>query len=103
MFRVLLADGAALLTCGGYSPPAQPSTSSDSLTAGSVLLIVFFCLLAVYVLGGMVWNYRAGATGTDLLPHASFWKSVPGLIKDGVRFTVSCGGRAGSGGYQQVN
>ena len=63
------------------------SPSSDSgLSAGDGLLIAFFVILAVYMIAGMLLNYRAGATGVELVRNLSFWKSLPGLIKDGCRF-----------------
>ena len=45
----------------------------------------------------MVYNYRAGAAGVELLPHWSFWRGVPGLISDGFRYALSGCGRCGSG------
>ena len=30
----------------------------------------------------------AGHTGKDALPHLEFWESVPGLVMDGIKFTV---------------
>ena len=90
---------AVYLGCRGSS---SPSSESSGLSAGSVLLIVFFCLAAVYVIGGMVLHHRAGASGIELLPHLTFWKGLPSLIADGFRFTFSCGRSVGSSSYQPV-
>lgn len=93
-------------TLNCVNPTPAPSSSSDSgLSAGSGLLIAFFCLLAVYVLGGMAYNYRAGAKGIEMLPNLSFWRAVPGLITDGLRFSfVECFGLRRRGeGYTPVN
>ncbi len=74
----------------------SPSSGSSGLSAGDGLLIAFFCILGVYLLGGMAYNYRAGATGSELLPHLSFWKSLPSLVADGFRFAfVDCFGVRG--------
>lgn len=87
------------LFCAGYvAPSGGASSSSDNgLSAGDGLLIAFFCILGVYVIGGMALNYRAGATGVDLVPHLSFWKGIPGLVATGFRFTfIDCFGLRGN-------
>lgn len=29
------------------------------------------------------------ATGVDIIPHRTFWVSIPGLAREGVRFTYN--------------
>ena len=40
----------------------------------------FFCTAAVYLLGGVLLNLSAGATGYELIPNLEWWKTLPGLI-----------------------
>ena len=63
-------------------------TSSHS-KAGVLVLTVFFCAGVVpYVIVGMlVQKTRNNAWG---LPHRTFWSKVPGLVRDGCRFTCAC-------------
>ncbi|XP_020625256.1 cation-dependent mannose-6-phosphate receptor-like [Orbicella faveolata] len=64
---------------------------SGGLSAGSILLIVFFVLLIVYVIGGILINkYKFGVQSMpEMCPNYQFWAGVPSLIKDGIVFT--CG------------
>ena len=75
------------------------------MSAGSGILIAFFCTCSVYIIGGMLYNYRLGATGIEMLPHLSFWRSLPGYIKDGFAFSFGeCFGLRSAGGrYAPVN
>jgi len=60
---------------------------AGGLSGGSIFLIIFFCLAAVYVIGGIVFNkVRNNAAGTDLIPNYAFWAGLPGLIVDGFKF-----------------
>lgn len=64
--------------------------SGAGISAGSVLLIIFFVLLAVYLIAGAVYmKVRNQATGKDLVPNRGFWTAIPGLIADGVLCTLS--------------
>ena len=66
-------------------------SKSSGLTGGEILLVVFFCGLVIpYVVLGMVYmRVRNHATGTDMIPNKAFWIEVPGLIREGFRFTFS--------------
>ncbi|GFR91450.1 cation-dependent mannose-6-phosphate receptor-like isoform X1 [Elysia marginata] len=58
------------------------SGSSAALTAGSVMLIIFFSCLLTYLVIGILYNYnKKKATGKELLPNYTFWATLPGLIK----------------------
>lgn len=79
----------------GCAPQPSPSSSgSDSgLTAGGGLLIAFFVILFVYLVAGMGYNYHTGHRGIELVPHISFWRTIPSLIKEGFIFSfVDCFG-----------
>lgn len=65
----------------------RPLVEDHSLSTGAVLLIIFFTLVFAYVVLGMVANYfLVGARGIEMLPHLSFWRDFPSLVRDGVAF-----------------
>ena len=37
------------------------------------------------------------SNGIEMIPHISFWKDSPSLIKDGIIFLFTCGKRSSSG------
>jgi len=42
----------------------------------------------LYVGGGFYYNTKTkGAEGIQAVPHLEFWKTMPGLVKDGVTFS----------------
>lgn len=77
-------------TTPGIPTTVSPKTESK-LSTGSILLILFFTFLVIYVIGGILWNgYCQGASGMEMLPNIEFWRDFPALITDGARFTASC-------------
>jgi hypothetical protein len=72
------------------------------MSGGSVFLIVFFVLLSVYILGGVLMNYRAGKQGIELLPNLEFWRGIPSLIVDGFKF-ATCQGPSGATSYKPMS
>jgi len=63
---------------------------SSSLSGGSILCIIFFVILAVYLIAGIAFNkYKKGKVGVELVPNASFWRKIPRLSLDGIRFTLN--------------
>lgn len=63
-------------------------SSKGGLTSGGVFLIVLVVLIFIYVITMISLNkWRRKATGVDLLPHRTFWITVPGLAREGFRFT----------------
>jgi len=72
-----------------YSPKPSPSSKSSSkLSIGSILCIVFFVLLIVYIAGGLLINkYARQKEGSEIIPNKDLWTDVPSLIKDGAMFT----------------
>ncbi|XP_070566715.1 cation-dependent mannose-6-phosphate receptor-like [Ptychodera flava] len=74
--------------CEGGVAPSPPQ--SGGLSAGSILCIIFFVLLATYFIGGALVNkYARQKDGTEIIPNASFWSDLPYLIKDGFLFAIS--------------
>lgn len=57
------------------------------LSGGSVLLIIFVVLVALYLLGGAAYKRtRYGSAGLGMVPNIDFWRSIPVMIKDGCLF-----------------
>ncbi|XP_077534261.1 cation-dependent mannose-6-phosphate receptor-like [Haemaphysalis longicornis] len=88
---------------GACTPHAPPG----GLSAGSVLLILFFVGLLVYLVGGILIRHNNGARGWEMVPHHQFWSELPSLIVDGCVYfvkLVTCqsdvvsGGIGGGGG-----
>ncbi|CAL1535582.1 unnamed protein product [Lymnaea stagnalis] len=79
--------------CPNQCKRVDPLPTDSSLTTGSIMVIIFFSMLFVYLIFGLVFNYTNNKTGKELLPNYGFWSSVHGLIADGFRlvFTCSCG------------
>jgi len=63
----------------------------DSGTSwGTEVIITLLVVLALYVCLGAVYNFKAkGASGLELCPHVAFWEELPGLVVDGVRYTIA--------------
>ncbi|XP_076844606.1 cation-dependent mannose-6-phosphate receptor [Brachyhypopomus gauderio] len=63
--------------------PVIPS----KLSAGSILLIVAFCCLAVYLIGGFLYQRLVvGAKGVEQFPNYAFWSEIGNLSADGCDF-----------------
>jgi len=92
----------------GCSHSGQPSGGGGGggLSGGSIFLIIFFVTFPVYVAAGCIYKrQKMGTTGMESCPNVDFWRSLPGLIKDGFVFTFSkikaCCGK-GDASYQEV-
>lgn len=100
--------------CPGAGGGGGGGSSSDSsgLSGGWVFIIILLVGAFVYILGGCIYKAKQlGAVGMERMPNIEFWREVPGLVKDGCRFTSrkisdlvrgrsSSGGT--SGGYQDI-
>ncbi|XP_019724562.1 cation-dependent mannose-6-phosphate receptor [Hippocampus comes] len=57
------------------------------LSTGSILLIIAFCLLTVYLIGGFLYQRLImGAKGMEQFPNYAFWTEVGNLSADGCDF-----------------
>ncbi|XP_067934753.1 uncharacterized protein [Watersipora subatra] len=75
--------------------PIKHGGPNTALSAGSILLILFFVLLVVYFCGGMLFNkIGRGYTGVEIIPNYEFWSDLPKLVMDGWKFTITCGCRS---------
>ncbi|XP_013394166.1 uncharacterized protein LOC106161693 [Lingula anatina] len=73
-----------------HSQHCCPLKAQDTLSTGSILLIVFFTTVTSYFVVGVLYNKTVyAASGTALIPHYQFWSDLPGLIKDGYLFFIS--------------
>eukprot|EP01126_Amoeba_proteus_P019780 TRINITY_DN2026_c0_g1_i15.p1 TRINITY_DN2026_c0_g1~~TRINITY_DN2026_c0_g1_i15.p1 ORF type:complete len:217 (+),score=19.89 TRINITY_DN2026_c0_g1_i15:126-776(+) len=63
----------------------------SGLSGGSVLLIIFFSIFAVYFFGGVLWNYVINHKQSyETIPNLEFWVQLPGFVKDGIVFSLRC-------------
>lgn len=62
---------------------------SGGLSTGSILLIVFFPLVLVYFIAGLLFNkiHKGVNSFPEMIPNHSFWGDLPFLVKDGCVFT----------------
>jgi hypothetical protein len=66
---------------------------SGSLSRGWIFTIVFLVGMALYCIGGFIFNIKKkGLEGRDAMPHRSFWiADLPELVKDGFNyFLILC-------------
>jgi hypothetical protein len=92
--------------CAPNCPP-PPCTSncgsfdvsvSVAISGGWVFCIIIFVCTPVYFLIGCAINYRKGVpTWKERTPNLAFWSAIPGLCKDGCKYTWTklrglCGG-----------
>nr|XP_048300267.1 cation-dependent mannose-6-phosphate receptor [Myodes glareolus]XP_048300268.1 cation-dependent mannose-6-phosphate receptor [Myodes glareolus] len=67
------------------SVACSPETSH--LSVGSILLVIFASLVAVYVMGGFLYQRLVvGAKGMEQFPHLAFWQDLGNLVADGCDF-----------------
>lgn len=60
---------------------------SSKLSAGSIVLIVVFSSLAVYLIGGFLYQRLiVGAKGVEQFPNFAFWSEIGNLSADGCDF-----------------
>uniref|UniRef100_A0A8D3AKI9 Cation-dependent mannose-6-phosphate receptor n=1 Tax=Scophthalmus maximus TaxID=52904 RepID=A0A8D3AKI9_SCOMX len=75
----------------------------SKLSTGSILLIIGFCLLAVYLIGGFLYQRLiVGAKGMEQFPNYAFWVEVGNLTADGCDFVCRSGNREESPAYRGV-
>ncbi|XP_048731786.1 uncharacterized protein LOC125648835 [Ostrea edulis] len=67
-----------------------PSLPVTELSAGTVLIIIFFVSISIYCIFGCTCNFVRGYKGQEIVPHFQFWVDLPVLVADGILFTFSC-------------
>ncbi|XP_019948655.1 cation-dependent mannose-6-phosphate receptor isoform X2 [Paralichthys olivaceus] len=79
--------------------PDPPS----NLSTGSILLIIGVCLLAVYLIGGFLYQRLiVGAKGMEQFPNYAFWVEFGNLTADGCDFVCRSQNREDSPAYRAV-
>ncbi|XP_043117372.1 cation-dependent mannose-6-phosphate receptor [Puntigrus tetrazona] len=76
----------------------------SKLSAGSIILIIIFCCLAVYLTGGFLYQRLVvGAKGVEQFPNYAFWSEIGNLSADGCDFVCrSRGNREEAPTYRGV-
>ncbi|XP_048755153.1 cation-dependent mannose-6-phosphate receptor-like [Ostrea edulis] len=73
---------------------ACPRDDDSGLSGGTILIIIFVCLVSVYLIGGVLFQiFIRKSSGVKVIPNHSFWTGLPQLIKDGVFFIIRRGGK----------
>lgn len=83
--------------------PDNPS----GLSLGSILLIIFFSLMVVYIILGALYNkFARSREGKEVFPHYTFWIELPVLVKEGGAYSFHSAkklcGRGSDGGYARI-
>ncbi|KAL6069935.1 Autophagy-related protein 27 [Balamuthia mandrillaris] len=75
----------------GSGGGGSSSTSSDSgLSGGWIFIITLSSIALVYFVGGVLFQkFYKKEKGLALLPNVEFWKMLPGLVKDGIYFSLN--------------
>lgn len=73
------------------------------ISAGSIILIIGFCLLAVYLIGGFLYQRLiVGAKGMEQFPNYAFWVEVGNMTADGCDFVCRSQNREDGRAYRGV-
>ncbi|NWX90084.1 MPRD protein, partial [Nothoprocta ornata] len=84
------------------SSVACPAEESH-LSVGSILLIILVSLIAVYIIGGFLYQRLVvGAKGMEQFPHFAFWQDLGNLMADGCDFVCRSKPRNAPAAYRGV-
>ncbi|KAK9763331.1 hypothetical protein K7432_010101 [Basidiobolus ranarum] len=91
---------ACSITDPSKSKPEEPKKEESSKSGWSIFFTVIFCLLFLYFVVGLIYNYLVNhETGIYLIPHLHFWRSFIEVAKDlGYQLYNKCMG-IGRGGH----
>lgn len=79
------------------------SPEASRLSVGAILLITFACLVAVYIIGGFLYQRLVvGAKGIEQFPHLAFWQDLGNLVADGCDFVCRSKPRGAPAAYRGV-
>lgn len=83
--------------------PNLSQAGLGGMSLGTLLLILIGVSVVIYIGAGIAINVKKfGKTGVEAFPNLEFWKSIPGLAKDGVMFVVNKVTKRGGSSYQEV-
>jgi len=67
-----------------------PTTPGGGMSGGSIFLILLFSCIPVYIGVGFLYGMKMKQlAGIEAFPHIAFWRDLPGLVKDGCRYTFN--------------
>ncbi|XP_032374683.1 cation-dependent mannose-6-phosphate receptor [Etheostoma spectabile] len=93
--KVVLEDRDRLQNCFylfEFESSAVCSAIESHISTGSIILIIGFCLLAVYLIGGFLYQRLiVGAKGMEQFPNHAFWLEIGNLTADGCDFVCRSG------------
>ncbi|KAH7819107.1 putative Autophagy-related protein 27 [Monocercomonoides exilis] len=70
--------------------PKNPEKEKTKLSFGSVMLIIFAASFLLYfAIGIPIMILAFKKRGLEMIPFVGFWRSLPGLVIDGVKFLLS--------------
>lgn len=73
------------------------------ISAGSIILIIGFCVLAVYLIGGFLYQRLiVGAKGMEQFPNYAFWVEFGNMTADGCDFVCRSRNRENAPAYRGV-
>lgn len=104
--KVVLEDRERLQDCFYLfeldSSAVCPALESH-ISTGSIILIIGFCLLGVYLIGGFLYQRLiVGAKGMEQFPNYAFWVEVGNLTADGCDFVCRSRNREEAPAYRGV-
>lgn len=73
-------------SANGHNGTAAQDSQKHVFTWGMVFIIVFCVTVPVYFFVGSLIQCHRGASGSNIIPNAAFWRSFLGCARDGVYF-----------------
>ncbi|XP_041650017.1 cation-dependent mannose-6-phosphate receptor [Cheilinus undulatus] len=87
------------LDSSAVCPPLE-----SKLSPGSIILIIGVCIVAVYLIGGFLYQRLiVGAKGMEQFPNYAFWVEVGNLTADGCDFVCRSRSREEAPAYRGVS
>ena len=72
----------------GCGVPIGGGGGGGGLSWGSLFCILLSVAIVVYLGGGIAYNYKYNElTGVEAVPQIEYWQQLPGLVKDGCKFS----------------
>eukprot|EP01080_Neovahlkampfia_damariscottae_P002849 gene2849-4692_t len=69
-----------------------------AVSFGSFIITIISISICLYLILGMIIKKLIyNSNGIEMIPHITFWKDIPILVKDGFIFLITCGKRSSSG------
>merc|ERR1719163_286549 len=74
--------------CASSSKPSN-APGGNGWDWGKQTLLIVPLILVFYCGIGFGINYQKGMRGKEAVPQVGFWSELPGLVKDGCKFTYN--------------